>query len=262
MALKNGPSVVLDQVCFEYPVFELTGRSLKVTVMRQFAGGKASAENGFVTVQALKDVSFSLKSGDRLGLVGRNGSGKSTLLRLLARLAYPQRGSLTIRGRVVPLIERGLGINPELSGFTNIELPLRLLGANTAEVRAAKEWIPDFTGLGEFMNLPVRTYSEGMKTRLSFAISTALSADLLVLDEWLSAGDIEFHERAQERLKSLLDDTAIVVLASHSMELLKEVCTAVAWIDRGHLIMIGNPQEVIAAYQNSMQTRATLVSVA
>src|SRR5262245_59747541 len=168
---------------FSYPIYEVTGRSLKVSMMRQFAGAKIAGDKGMVEVQALQDVSFEILEGDRVGLIGRNGSGKSTLLRLLASLAFPQRGSLEIEGRVLSLITPGMGVNPELSGAANIELPLRLLGASDSEVKAAKQDIPEFTGLGNFINLPVRTYSDGMRARLAFALSTAIEADILILDE-------------------------------------------------------------------------------
>jgi ABC-type polysaccharide/polyol phosphate transport system ATPase subunit len=239
--------VDVQDISFTYPVFEIVGRSLKISLLRQMAGGKVSTK-GVVHVDALSDISFSLKPGDRLGLIGHNGSGKSTLLRVLSGIAHPQKGRVKMIGRVVPLIEKGIGINPELSGEANIELPLRLLGATSAEVARAQRDIPEFTGLGAFMQLPVRTYSEGMRTRLSFAICTALEADILVLDEWLSAGDIDFHERASARLTSRIDATGIVVMASHSLELVATVCNKVAWLDGGRLAAFGEPGPVIDAY--------------
>jgi ABC-type polysaccharide/polyol phosphate transport system ATPase subunit len=243
--------VRVDRVSLSYPVYEVTGRSLKLTLMRQVVGSRIDLGVGSVEVAALCDISFELKPGDRLGLVGRNGSGKSTLLRLLARLAHPSSGQVTIRGRVVPLIEKGLGINPELTGMENVELPLRLLGATNKEVREALEIIPEFTGLGAFMQMPVRTYSEGMKARLAFAICTSIQGDILILDEWLGAGDIDFYQRAEARLQSMLERTGIVVLATHSVPLMEQLCNRVAWIDRGRLIMMGDPHEVLRAYQSS-----------
>src|SRR5690606_5073699 len=158
-------------------------------------------ERGIVEVQALSDVSLDLKEGDRLGLVGRNGAGKSTLLKVLAGLVHPQRGGVRVEGRVAPLLTRGLGIHPELSGANNIELPMRLLGATEAEIKRAKRDVPEWSGLGEFIHLPVRTYSAGMRARLLFAICTAVRGEILIMDEWLSAGDADFVNKAQERLK-------------------------------------------------------------
>jgi ABC-2 type transport system ATP-binding protein/lipopolysaccharide transport system ATP-binding protein len=249
------PHIRLSHVDFSYPIFELTGRSLKVTVMRQVTGGGISKGEGVVRVDALRDISLDLRPGDRLGLVGHNGSGKSTLLRLIAGLAYPTAGRADIRGRVLPLIDKGMGINPELSGFANIELPLRLLGASDAEVKAAKEEIPEWTGLGPFMNMPFRTYSEGMKARLSFALCTAIEGDILVLDEWIGAGDAAFIARAEERLAGFLNRTEIVVLATHSIDLMKRVCNVAAWMERGRIIMVGPPDMIADAYLHSTDAR-------
>jgi ABC-type polysaccharide/polyol phosphate transport system ATPase subunit len=254
--------VSLDNISFSYPVFEVTGRSLKVTLMRQVTGAKLRGEKGTVTVQALDSVSLEAREGDRVGLIGRNGSGKSTTLRVIAGLAHPQTGRVRVQGRLVPLIEKGLGIHGELTGYQNIELPLRLLGASTKEVKQASLDIPEFTGLGEFMNLPVRTYSEGMRTRLAFAICTSINADILVLDEWLAAGDIDFHERAEGRLRSMLDRTAIVILASHSLELIGRVCNKVAWMEAGNLIMYGPTHQVLASYLQSVTSPVRLADTA
>ncbi|NWG52689.1 MAG: ABC transporter ATP-binding protein [Hydrogenophilaceae bacterium] len=245
------PHIRLKRVSFSYPVFEMTGRSLKVAVMRQVAGATISSGPGYVRVDALKEVSLELQPGDRLGLIGHNGAGKSSLLRVLAGLAHPTGGELDIQGRVIALIEKGMGINPELSGMANIELPLRLLGATSKEVEAAKREIPEWTGLGQFIDMPFRTYSEGMKARLSFALSTAVPGDILLLDEWLGAGDAAFIEQAQKRLTAYLDKTEIVVLASHSLDLISNVCNIVAWFERGRLLMMGNPWTVINAYLNA-----------
>jgi ABC-2 type transport system ATP-binding protein/lipopolysaccharide transport system ATP-binding protein len=247
------PYVRASNMHFSYPIYEVTGRSLKVSMMRQFAGSKIGGDNGMVEVHALQDVSFELEDGDRVGLIGRNGSGKSTLLRLLARLAYPQRGRLDIKGRLLSLITPGMGVNPDLSGAANIELPLRLLGASDSEVRQAKRDIPEFTGLGNFINLPVRTYSDGMRARLAFALSTAIDADILVLDEWLGAGDAAFIEKAQARLNSMLSRTKIVVLATHSLELMLSICNVCIWLDSGRLCMMGPPSSVVNAYLSSYQ---------
>lgn len=243
----SDPFVSFRKVSFKYPVFEVTNRSLKVSMLR----AASSNPSGIVEIQALRDVSFEARSGERLAIIGRNGSGKSTTLRLLAGLAKATSGEIEINGRVVPLIEKGLGINPELTGMANIELPMRLLGATSAEVKLAKEEIPEFTGLEQFINLPVRTYSEGMKTRLAFAICTALSANVLLLDEWLSAGDLDFHQKAEARLNAMLDKTEIVVLVTHSLELALNVATKIAWIDRGNLVMCGDPRTVANAYVSS-----------
>lgn len=239
--------VEFDNVSFSYPVFNVSSRSLKVAFMERISSGK-NGEPGLVKVNALRDVSFSVRDGDKLGLIGRNGSGKSTILRLAAGLAHPSNGKITTEGRVVSLIEIGLGINPELSGADNIELPLRLLGATNDEVQQARRDIPEFTGLGDFIHLPVRTYSAGMRTRLAFALCTALSAEILVMDEWLGTGDAEFVQKAQERLRNLVDKSEILVLASHSPDLVRAVCNKALWLEGGKLMMAGEANEVVDAY--------------
>ncbi len=240
--------VLAEDVCFHYPVYELGGRSLKMAVIRQVAGAKLVVDGGHTVVQALEDVSFELGEGDRLGLIGHNGAGKSTLLRVIAGLAHPQRGRLKVSGRLIALIDKGMGINADLTGMENIELPLRLLGASTDEVRRAQRDIPEWTGLGPFLNLPFRTYSDGMKARLSFALCTAIAGDVLVLDEWLGAGDAAFVEQAQIRLNEFIARSKILVLASHSLSLISNVCNLAAWFERGRLVLIGPAPDVITAY--------------
>lgn len=247
--------IVLEDVSFWYPVFDVTGRSLKVSLMRHLAG---AGEGGSVEVRALSDVSLQLKDGDRLGLVGRNGAGKSTLLRVLAGLLHPQRGGVTRSGRTVPLIARGLGIHPELTGAQNIELPMRLLGATESEIAAARIEVPEWSGLGDFIHLPVRTYSDGMRARLMFAICTAVRGDILLMDEWLSAGDADFVNKARERLDQLLETTRIVVLSSHSMEIIRKTCNVACWMEQGRVVLIGPPDAVIEAYLRETH-RPTLV---
>ena len=243
-------AIQLEDVSFWYPVFDVTGRSLKVSLMRQLSSAN---DDAVVQVRALSDVSLELKEGDRLGIIGRNGAGKSTLLRVLAGLLHPQRGGVKVRGRVVPLISKGLGIHPELSGFQNIELPMRLLGATDREIARAREEVPAWSGLGDFIHLPVRTYSDGMRARLMFAICTAVRGDILVMDEWLSAGDADFVSKARERLEELISATRIVVLSSHSMEIIRTICNVVCWMDQGRVVLIGPPATVLPAYLKASQ---------
>jgi lipopolysaccharide transport system ATP-binding protein len=246
-------SVRLNDVSFSYPVFGATDRSLKVSLMRQISRDR---EGGLVKVHALSQVSLHLKEGDRLGLVGRNGAGKSTLLKVLSRLIHPQLGRVKIEGRIVPLLAKGLGVQVELSGYRNIDLPMRLLGATEAEIRTAHQEVPEVSGLGDFMHLPVRTYSDGMRARLMFAICTAVRGDVLVMDEWLSAGDAEFVQRAQQRLKDLVSATPIVVLSSHSLEIIRSICNTVCWMEAGRIVMTGPCEVVLPAYLQGLKRQA------
>lgn len=248
-----------EHISFHYPLYQTSGRSLKMIAIQQIVGVPLVEESGLTIVQALDDVSFELGEGDRLGLIGHNGSGKSTLLRVIAGLAYPQNGRFTADGKIISLIERSLGIIPDLSGFENIELPLLLLGASGEEVSRAQQDIPEWTGLGPFIHMPFRTYSEGMKARLSFAICTALSGDILVLDEWLSAGDAAFVEQAEQRLREFVGRSKILVLASHSLELIAHTCNVTAWLERGRIRQFGPTEEVLAAYTlHQREATATL----
>ncbi|MEZ5947296.1 MAG: ATP-binding cassette domain-containing protein [Hyphomonas sp.] len=250
---------ILNASFSPYPIFNARSRSLKNAISGARVGGRRLAGRGDTEfVQALNNINLSVKAGDRIGLIGHNGAGKSTL-RLIAGIAHPSTGLVKTEGRIIPLISRGLGINPELTGRQNIELPLRLFGASSSEVALAHETVPEFTELGEFMDLPVRTYSDGMRARLTFAICTALSGDILVLDEWLGAGDAGFVHKASERLKTMVDQAGIVVLASHSSSILHQNCNKLAWMRKGEIIAVGAPREISEAYAADMRRGADSV---
>lgn len=241
-------SIDAQHLDFDYPIYDLRARSIKLTVTRQMVGGALSDLGQHLTVNALRNITLSLQDGDRLGIVGHNGAGKTTLLRALAGLYKPQRGRISIVGRVVPLIEKGVGISWNHTGYENLELPLRLLGANDEEVKRARKEIPEFTGLGPYMHLPMRTYSDGMKTRFAFALCTAIEADILVLDEWLAAGDLDFQERANQRLNDMIKATPILIVSSHSLSLIENVCNRAILMEAGRIRLQGTPGEVCAAY--------------
>ncbi len=204
--------------------------------------------NGKVIVRALSDVTLELQDGDRVGLVGHNGAGKSTLLRVLSGVYVPTGGIAIIQGSIGSLIEFSLGINPEASGRENIFLRGALLGLSKTEVKAKFEEIVAFSELGEFIEMPMRTYSSGMQLRLAFAVSTIVRPEILLMDEWLSVGDEGFRAKASERLTTLVDESKILVLASHSRELLSKVTNRVIWLEHGQVKMFGPSTEVLEAY--------------
>ncbi len=243
--------IKLKGVEFSYPVFQVANRSIKFELMRNIVGSRLVSRPNRVDVQALAGVDLEIKEGERLGIIGRNGSGKSTLLRMLAGLIRPDAGEVDVQGRVVSTITRGLGLTLERTGRQNIELPLRLLGATSEEVRDAKLSVPEWTGLGGYIDLPMRTYSAGMRSRLTFAISTSIKGDILILDEWMSAGDADFVNKARQRLKSVMSQSGIVVLCTHSMRIIETMCTSVCWLDQGRVVMTGHPRSVINAYKRS-----------
>ena len=189
-------------------------------------------------------MNFTLSEGDRLGLMGHNGSGKSTLLRVLAGVYEPTSGYLDVRGRIASLLDISVGMDPEASGIENIYLRGLLLGLGKEEIRQKIEEIVDFSELGDFIDLPVRTYSSGMSMRLAFSIATCVEADILLMDEWLSVGDADFVKKAEERLKSLVRKTPILVMASHSPEVIREVCTRVIRLEGGRVALEGKPENL------------------
>jgi ABC-type polysaccharide/polyol phosphate transport system ATPase subunit len=197
---------------------------------------------------ALRDVNLEIHQGERLGILGSNGAGKSTLLRLMAKIYPPTSGSLSVRGNVAPLIEMGAGFNPELSGSDNIMLNGAMLGLGKREMQSKVEGIYEFTGLREFADLPLKYYSSGMYTRLAFAIATEIDPDILLIDESLGAGDAAFLEKARARILNLLDRSNVVVIVSHDLGTLRELCTRGLWMRRGQVAGDGPIDEVIDSY--------------
>ncbi len=205
---------------------------------------------------ALSRISLRIEQGERVGIVGGNGAGKSTLLRLLARI-YPQTsGQVAIRGSVAPLIEMGAGFNPELSGKDNIILNGAMLGFNRTQMLGMVDRIHEFTGLSEFAEMPLKYYSSGMYMRLAFAIATEVDPDILLIDESLGVGDAAFQEKAKARIRGLFERTKVVVLVSHEMESLRELCTRCLWIERGKLVADGPTGAIIDGYLESVASRA------
>ena len=245
---KSDVSLILDDVSVEFHIYSSTGRSLKKHLVRATTGGRISTDSGHVVVQALRGLKLSLEHGDRLGLVGRNGAGKTTLLRTMAGVYEPMHGLVSANGRVIPLFDVGLGIDPEATGYENIYLRGALLGMRRREIDAVKDEIADFTELGDYLDVPVRTYSSGMTLRLAFAVSTCVSPDILLMDEFLAVGDARFLHKAEERLNRMISRAGIMVLASHSTELIGRLCNKVAWIEAGRVRAIGAPAEVLGKY--------------
>lgn len=240
----------------EMPIYELSGRSMKLRMLNNFSTNRInSANNGVTVVKALQAVSFEFSDGDRIGLIGSNGSGKSTLLRVLAGIYEPSSGLLEIDGKVVALLEMGLGMDETMTGYQNIKLRGLLLGMSPDEVEAKTKEIAEFTNLGDYLHLPIRTYSSGMKIRLAFAISTAVEAEILLLDEVIGVGDAAFLDKANKRLRSLQEKAKIVFIASHSGAVISDMCNKVMWLESGHIKFIGNVKDGLAAYAESLEKK-------
>ena len=223
-----------QNVSVSFPLLYSVHRSLKSAVLHATTGGRIAKDtHQHVVVRALENVSFEIKPGDRVGLIGHNGAGKSTLLRVVSGIYEPQQGKLDVQGKVATLLDLSLGVDPEATGYENIMYRGILLGLTRKEIRAKANEIAEFTDLGDYLNMPVRTYSSGMQLRLAFAVSTSVEADILLMDEWLSVGDRTFAEKAAKRLQDLVARTPILMLASHSMALIKQVCNRAFLLERG-----------------------------
>lgn len=243
------PQINLQNVGVSIPIYNSQGRSFKKTLMGLASGGRIGLnEKGVTVVQSLTGVNLKIDSKERVGLIGCNGAGKSTLLRVLAKVYEPTEGVARIIGNVGSLIGISLGIDSEATGVENIFMRAALLGIPKKVVEEKFDDLIAFAELDDFINMPVRTYSSGMHMRLAFAVSTMISPEILLMDEWLSVGDKEFNEKAEKRLTSLIENSNILVIASHSRALIENCCTRVIWLENGRIKMDGNPKEVCRMY--------------
>jgi ABC-type polysaccharide/polyol phosphate transport system ATPase subunit len=234
----------------DYPLVGMGSRSLKNRLLGTATGGLISSGDAIPVIKALRDVSFSLREGERLGLVGHNGAGKSTLLKVLAGIYRPTTGSVTTNGRIVSTLNMSLGMEPEATGMENIVIRGLLLGMKRAEIKKKLDEIAAFTELGEYLDLPVRIYSAGMTTRLAFATITAMDSDILLMDEVITTGDAAFMDKAEKRLNEFMNRSKIIVLASHSDQVIKKFCNKAMLLEHGQIISQGEPDAVISAYHS------------
>ena len=240
--------ILFNNVSVDFPIYNAKGRSLKNMVLQATTGGKVDFDSQYAIVRSLDNISFSLKDGDRVGLIGHNGAGKSTLLRTLGRVYRPTSGMAVIDGEVGSLVDISLGIDVEATGRENILIRGALLGLSKQAMEEKIEEIIEFSELGPFVEMPVRTYSSGMHLRLAFAVATVIRPEILLMDEWLSVGDAGFNEKAESRLLDLVNSCKILVIASHSRHLIESTCNRVLWFEHGQLKMDGNPDVVCQAY--------------
>ena len=213
-------------------------------------GGKVDILDQNINIRALDGISFTLRDGDRLGLVGHNGAGKSTLLRVLGKVYVPCSGTVQIRGSIGSLIDISLGIDQEATGRENIFIRGSLLGVQRQEIEEQIENIIELCELGSFIDLPIRTYSTGMQMRLAFAVSTMIRPDILIMDEWLSVGDESFKDKAENRMTDLVNNAQLLIIASHSKDLLYKICNRIIWLEHGKIKMDGKPYDVLPEYFN------------
>ena len=208
----------------QFPIYSFHSRSLKNSIVGKMMGGKIGRNiSNQVAVTALHNLSLKLEPGDRLGVMGPNGAGKSTLLRVIAGIYEPTQGSVEVRGRIASLINISFGMELEASGYENIRMRGVMMGLSLKQIKSLEEEIADFTELGPYLNMPIRSYSTGMHMRLGFAVSTAVPADILLMDEWLSVGDEAFKIKAEKRLEEYVKKSSILVIASHSRETIEKL---------------------------------------
>lgn len=204
---------------------------------------------------ALDDVSFDIEKGETFGLIGNNGAGKSTTLKLISGIIKPTSGTIITRGNIVPMLELGAGFDLELTGKENIYLNGAILGYSKEYLESKYDEIVDFAEIGRFIEMPLRNYSSGMKTRLAFSIASIVKPEILIVDEILSVGDAAFQEKSLNRMKELMSGGATVLFVSHEIEKIEEMCTKAVWLDHGKIVMIGDAVEVCRAYKKEQEKK-------
>jgi ABC-2 type transport system ATP-binding protein len=242
----------LRSVFVEFPVYNVNARSFKKHFLRLATGGAVMEDaNKHVIVSALRDVTVTFEHGDRIGLIGHNGAGKSTLLRLLAGIYEPTHGDLRVEGHVSALLDIMQGIEAEFTGYENIIMRGTLLGLSRKEIDKKIKEIAEFTGLGDYLSMPTRTYSSGMQVRLAFAVSAAISPEILLIDEIFGVVDASFIEKAKHKMTSLVNQSSIVILANHSDESIKSFCNKALLLEGGTVRYFGPIDEAFRLYEES-----------
>ncbi|OQA34707.1 MAG: Teichoic acids export ATP-binding protein TagH [Betaproteobacteria bacterium ADurb.Bin341] len=232
------PVIEAHNLVVEFPIYSFTGhRSFKKSLLNVATGGILAKDTANrVVVRALDNLSFRFHEGDRVGLIGHNGSGKTTLLQVLAGIYEPAAGDLKVKGRVTSMLGITLGMDSEVTGLENIYLRGRLMGLSRKQIDGMVDDIAEFAGIGDYLNLPLRTYSSGMAMRLAFAVATSVDADIILMDEWLSVGDAEFVCKAKERLTQIVGKARLVVLASHNHALVRDQCNIILTLEHGKIV--------------------------
>jgi ABC-2 type transport system ATP-binding protein/lipopolysaccharide transport system ATP-binding protein len=242
--------IKLKNVSVDIPIYDAASASIRKLILASTIGGRFVEFQHHLVANALKNISFEVRQGDRVGLVGANGSGKTTLLRVLSGVYAPTSGNIDVDGRVSPLFDVALGMSNDATGIENIRICGILWGLTHREIDEHFDDITEFTELGGYLNMPVRTYSAGMRLRLGFAIATARDPEILLLDEAIGAGDAIFMEKAFARLQNLAHRSSILIVASHAEEVIHKLCNKAIWLHRGNLMDYGDVNDVLAAYRS------------
>lgn len=238
-------SIHVENLSIKFRIYHDRSPSLKDYVSNLF---KRTGQSSFSDFWAVRNVSFEIKAGERVGIVGHNGAGKSTLLKALCRVYESSEGSISVAGRIAPLLEIGAGFHPEFTGRENIYLNGSILGYSKQQLKEIEPEVISFAELEEFIDTPVKYYSTGMYMRLAFSLATAMHPDILVLDEIFAGGDAAFMTKAKTRMYDLIDKANIMIMVSHDHQLVSSLCNRVIWMDHGRLFRDGPPEEIIPEY--------------
>ncbi len=238
-------SISVENLSIKFRIYHDRSPSLKDYFANLF---KRRSQTAYSDFWAVKDVSFEIRAGDRVGIIGHNGAGKSTLLKALCRVYESSDGLISVKGRIAPLLEIGAGFHPEFTGRENIYLNGSILGYTKLQLRAVEPEVIAFAELEEFIDTPVKYYSTGMYMRLAFSLATAIHPDILILDEVFAGGDAAFMAKAKARMHDLIDKADIMIMVSHDHQLVKALCNRVVWIDHGKVVADGLPEHVLNLY--------------
>lgn len=246
--MQNNPdniySIEIEELYKHYRIYKDKGRELKERLLFFW-------RNKYTKNNILDGISLKVKKGEAVGFVGHNGCGKSTLLKMISRIIYPDKGKITTRGKISGLIELGAGFHPDMTGRENIYNNASIFGLTKKEIDERLEKIIEFSGLGEFIDSPVRTYSSGMYMRLGFSVAINVEADILLIDEILAVGDSEFQAKCMNALREVKEKGTTIVIVSHSLDQIESICEKSYWIHQGKIRMEGSPKEVHAEYLNA-----------
>lgn len=246
--------IQLKNVSLDFPIYGANTRSLKKRLIHATTGGLIKQTHGsVVTVRALNNINLHVEHGDRVGLIGHNGAGKSSLLRVLTGIYEPLEGEIHIQGKVTALLNVMLGLDVESTGYENIVICGILNGLTYETIEANKRAIAEFTDLGDYLAMPIRTYSSGMQLRLAFAIATAVDPEILILDEVIGVGDSQFIDKARQRMQTLIDKSKIVIVASHDPKIIHTICNKVIVMQKGNMVFYGPVKEGIAYYDEHVK---------
>lgn len=243
--------IELENASVTFSIYNTKTRSVRNQLINAI-GGKVNAVDNTVYVKAIDNISLTIKEGERVGLIGHNGAGKSTMLKLLSGIYEPTAGSIKISGYISSLTNVTMGMDPESSGYDNIIMRCIFMGMTYKEAKSRVQEIIDFSDLNEYINLPLRTYSTGMYLRLAFTIATSITPDILIMDEMIGAGDSAFIEKARQRSMGLIEKTKIIILSSHDLHILRDICNRGIWMEKGSIRMDGEINHVLDAYNDFM----------